>query len=236
VSLAWRLRPGRFRSRRLAGALLAVGLLAAACGDDGSDIEGDASVQVGEPDAGDLDVEVPDGWRVVPLAGLGFGLALPDAWEDVVLTEAGFEVLSQASPGVEDFVSLAYDAEAAGAVFYAAGTDEEDPERVNDLKVLPRFAAVEEHEVTDAEGLEAFARVVADDEQLDDVDVRPVEGWRFPAVDVRYRASFEDVTAEGVERLVLAPSGMVFSVIVTSDDAEAVDDLAPRLFETFDFV
>jgi tryptophan synthase beta subunit len=56
-------------------------------------------------------------------------------------------------------------------VFYAAGTDEEDPERVNDLKVLPRFAAVEEHEVTDAEGLEAFEELL----EAEGVDILAID-------------------------------------------------------------
>jgi hypothetical protein len=214
--------------------VVTVGLLAAACGDDSSaDDEAESSLEVGEPDAGDFAVAARDGWRIVPLTDLGFALTLPEDWEDVVLDEAGFDVLEQASPTVTDFVSLAQEAGAAGAVFYAAGTDPEDPEGVNDLKVLPRFEAVEE--VTDADQLEAFAQERADSDDLDDVEVEPLEDWRFPAVDVRYRVPFDDMTAVGVERLVLAPSGMVFSLILTGEDDATVETLATEVLDSFDF-
>lgn len=228
------------RQVRVAAAVVIMGLLAVSCGDDSAEVEEGGAVPVEDPDPGDLDIDDPDGWRIVPLADLGFGLALPEEWEDVVLSEEGFALLSEASPQVPDFVTLASDAQAAGAVFYAAGVDPDNPDRLNDLKVLPHLDAVDE--VTDAGELEAFAQERLDDDQFDEVELEPVEGWRFPAVDVRYSTTYDDatgedeeITAHGVDRLVLAPSGMVFSVIVTGEDAAAFDDLVPELLATFDF-
>lgn len=228
----------------LAVTMAVAALLAAACGDDSSDEAAEGELQFGDPEPGDLDVDVPDGWRLIPLDDLGFGLAVPEDWQDTVISADALEALALASPTVPDFNSLAEEAGAAGAVFYAAGIDPEDAEAVNDLKVRPFLETAEDAPVSDATELEAFAQEHADTSELDDVDVQPVEDWRFPAVDVRYSATYDDlgaedeaeeITAHGVDRLVLAPSGLVFSVMVTGEDAETVDALAAELFATFDF-
>jgi hypothetical protein len=218
------------------GALAAIGLVAVlgaglfvwGGGDDGG---GDARPASTTIDAGDLEIAAPDGWDAIPLPALGFGLALPSDWESVVLSAEGLERLADAAPAVPGFVDAAHNAAASGAVLYAASADAEG--RVTDLKV--RAAA--ETGVTDAAGLEAYAGELATAAQLPDPTVTVVEGAEWPTVDVRYSAPAAeggDSPTQGTERSVLAPSGVVYSFLVTSEDPAGHDDLAEQLFGTLE--
>jgi hypothetical protein len=218
------------------GALAAIGLVAAlgaglvvwGGGDGGG---GDARPTSTTIDAGGLDITAPDGWDAIPLPALGFGLALPSDWESVVLSAEGLERLADAAPAVPGFVDAAHNAAASGAVFYGAGVDADG--RVSDLKV--RAAA--ETGVTDAAGLEAYARDLSTAAQLPDPTITVVDGARWPTVDVRYiapAAEGGDDPIQGTERSVLAPSGVVYSFLVTSEDPAGHDDLVEQLFATLD--
>jgi hypothetical protein len=263
----------------LAAALLACGALA--CGDgyggdgddrDGNDRDGgDGGYDQGAPAPGDgtttsmetggIEVAAPEGWRAVPLPRLGFGVAIPDAWEAAVLREDVLSDLASAAPVVPGFLDAAHAAAESGAVLYAAGVDTED--RVTDLKVR----AAPGTGVTDAAGLEAYARQLAADEGLADPEVAVVDGAARPTVEIRYRTTAErpagetgtgggsgaagrsegagegagedggtvEVTVRGTERLVLSPRGVVYSLIVTSEDDPAHDALAGDLFATLTF-
>jgi hypothetical protein len=267
----------------LAAALLAWGALA--CGDggdsgDGGDRGGRGGDAGAEGDGGEgdgagegttstsmetggLEVAAPDGWQAVPLPQLGFGLALPDGWEAAVLTEDVLADLGSASPVVPGFLDAADAAARSGAVLYAAGVDGEG--RVTDLKVR----AAPEAGVTDAAGLEAYARDLATSEGLADAQVTVVEGAGRPTVEMRYRTTAQrpadddgggsgggsggsggsdgsdgsgdphgetvEVNVRGTERHVLGPRGVVYSLVVTSEDDPGHDTLAAELFATLAF-
>jgi hypothetical protein len=246
--------------RRMAILALTVSVLgAAACGDDSA---GQASGRAGENGAGDgsspspppaspgtsqleaqgIEIDAPPGWQEVALPALGFGVAMPEGWEAVVLSEEGLETLRNASPVVPHFTASATAAARAGAVFYAAGVADgagdgpagsvpaEDPEGdasapVVDLKVRVDTASG----VQDMVGLEDYARQTAG--ALPNANVGRVADAPYPTVDVRYR----DPTVRGTERVVLAPSGAVYSFIVTSEDAATHDEIAPALLATVAF-
>lgn len=230
---------GRRAWRRGLAGVVALALLGAACGDDSSEQETEGEVQFEEPSSvepvtDDLDIEVPDGWRAVPLDQLAFGLALPDDWQDTLLDEAVLDMLAEASPSVPGFIDRARTSYQQGAVFYAAGTNPDDPDQVTDLKVRVGVDLVEGEDE-----LEERAEARVAEGGLDEADVEAVSDWRFPAVDMTYRIEDtedgEGITTWGVDRFVLAPSGAVYEVIVTGEDEATVDSVTEEIFATLDF-
>jgi hypothetical protein len=228
-------------SRRLPrwwAALALVVVLAAGAGlfvwgGDGAADDGDTALPSTTIATGGLEIDAPDGWTAIPLPALGFGLAVPDSWESVVLSGEGLARLAEAAPVVPGFVDAAHNAAQSGAVLYAAGVD--DADHVTDLKV--RAAA--DSGVTDAAGLEAYARRLATEAELPDPTVTVVDDAEWPSVDVRYHAPAAnpgESATEGTERSVLAPNGVVYSLLVTSEDPTQHDDLARRLFATLDLL
>lgn len=229
-------------------------------GDQGAPAPGDGTTGT-SMETGGIEIAAPEGWRPVPLPRLGFGVAIPDAWEAAVLREDVLADLASAAPVVPGFLDAAHAAAESGAVLYAAGVDTED--RVTDLKVraAPRTG------VTDAAGLEAYARQLAADEGLADPEIAVVDGAARPTVEIRYRTTAQrpageagtgggsgaaarsegagegageeaetvEVTVRGTERLVLSPRDVVYSLIVTSEDDPAHDALAGDLFATLTF-
>jgi hypothetical protein len=188
---------------------------------------------------GGIEVDVPDGWQPVPLPQLGFGLAIPGGWEAVVLSDETLADLAGADPVVPGFLEAAHAARQNGAVFYAAGVDGQG--RVVDLKVR----AAPGTGVTDVAGLEAYARQLATEAGQADADVSVVESAAVPTVDVHYETTAQrtpedgaqpvDVTVRGTDRLVLSPAGVVYSLIVTSEDAPDHDQLAAQLVGSLAF-
>lgn len=248
-------RPGRSTASLALAALLAVALVVgvAACGgDDGDDDDpgGAAREAEGSESApadttttmrtGGIEVEAPDGWQAIPVAQLGFGVAVPPGWEATILSEEVLTALERSSPEVPGFLDSARHAARAGAVFYAAGQDRAG--RVSDLKVR----AAPETGITDAAGLERYAQDLvaeAGDELGGGVSIEVVDGEAAagrPTVRIRYRVSGlpgrgEDVVAEGTETLTVGPRGIVWSVIVTSEDPDSHDELAARITGTLAF-
>jgi hypothetical protein len=229
----------------IAVALAVVLVLAtAACsGDDGGDPPagdgGDGAAQGTTTsttiDTAGIEVEAPDGWQSIPVADLGFGVAVPPGWEAAVLSDEVLASLERSSPAVPGFLESAHHARRSGAVFYAAGQD--DQGRVTDLKVR----AAPGTGIDDVAGLEAYADdLVAEAGDLSDVTVGAVEGAERPTVRLRYRvagdpARGEEVTAVGTETLTVGPRGIVWSVIVTSEDPASHDELARRITGTLAF-
>jgi hypothetical protein len=197
-------------------------------GGDGAAGDGDAAATSTTMATGGLEIDAPDGWYPVPLPDLGFGLALPPEWESVVLSGEGLSRLAEAAPVVPGFVDAAHNAASSGAVLYGAGVD--GAGHVTDLKVRAAGGAG----VTDTAGLEDYARRLASAAQLPDPTVTVVDA-ELPTVEVRYSApaaNADESPTEGTERSVLAPDGVVYSLLVTSEDPAGHDELAADLFAT----
>jgi hypothetical protein len=220
------------RPQIAAAVLVVVGLVGgimfvAGGGDD--DDDADRNTTPTSMETGGIEVAAPDGWLSIPLPMFGFGLAVPPGWEATRLDEEALSSIGQADPLVPDFAAAAHNAYTNGSVFYAAGVDQQ--QRVSDLKVGADLTAG----VKDAAGLEAYAQQLA--AALADPHVEVVEGAANPTVDIRFRGqgtgSAGEVTVEGTQRLVLSPRGIVFSLIMTSEDPATHDDVAGQLFGTF---
>jgi hypothetical protein len=208
-------------------------------GDGSGDVDGDAAVGSGadaDPtvpsttlNTGGIDVAAPDGWLAIPVPDLGFGLAVPPGWEASLLSPEGLATLASASPAVPGFVDSAHQAAASGGLVYAAGEDAAGG--VSDVMVR----GAPESGVADAAGLAAYARDLAVQAGRADPQVEVVEGATRPTVRMRFQVGGGGETAEGTETLVLGPQGIVWEVIVTSDDAASHDDLATGITDTLTF-
>ena len=86
--------------------------------------------------------------------------------------------------------------------------------------------------VTDAAGLEAYARSLATAAGRPSDGVEVVDDATNPTVRMRFQVGADGEVAEGTETLVLGPNGIVWSVTVTSDDPEIHDDLADSITDT----
>lgn len=219
----------------LAGLVLVCGG-AVGCGDDDDDAGGSTTSTTME--TGGIEVPAPDGWTKIPLPVLGFGIAVPPGWESVRLDAEGLSSISQADPVVPDFVAAAHNAYNNGSVFYAAGVDQQG--RITDLKVGADIPGGDTAAVEDAAGLEAYAAELAS--ALANPTVSAVEGAANPTVDIRFSSTAsreaddgttEDITVEGTQRLILSPAGIVYSLIITSEDPTTHDALANEILTSF---
>jgi hypothetical protein len=207
--------------------LLIAGVALFIAGGDGDD--GDPG-PAGEPGdttsttlaAGDLRIDAPTGWQEVPLPSLGFGIAVPPGWEATRTDADTLAALARGSLVNPGFVDSARNAANAGAVFYAAAQDEE--ERVSDVKVqvLPRPGATSPDELRQlAEGL------------LAELDVAQPE----PAVEVSadtatFTVDVGTAVAYRVTQVLRTGPDRVVSVIITSEDRSAHDELAAAIAAT----
>lgn len=233
-------RPRRGGPYCLGLVLLMAGV--ACSGDDDPDDAGDGTATSTTMATGGIEVAAPEGWTAMPVPLLGFGVALPPGWEATRLDEQGLASTSQAEPLVPGFADAAHNAAAAGALFYAAGVDATGA--VTDLKVT---AAALDSGVTDLAGLEAFVPGWLADSGLASPVVETLANAPYPSVQIRFQtqgqrpadgandATMVDVSVEGTERLVLSPSGVIYSLIVTSEDASGHDDVANQIVETLAF-
>ena len=210
-------------------------------GSDGENAAGGSAATSTTLEDGGIEITAPNGWREVPLPALGFGLALPEEWEALVLSEQGLKTVTQADPAVPGFADAAHATAAAGGVFYAAGVEAND--RVTDLKVR----AAPGTGVATAAALYNYAGTLATDAGLVEPSIRTLTDAARPTVMVRYSTDVErvdpddpdadptTVTVEGSELLVVAPSGVIYSFIVTSENADGHDAFAERVFDTVTF-
>jgi hypothetical protein len=241
----------RRRSATVAGRLLlavaVVVAVAAGCGDDdsGDDATATDPPQQADPSApgvdphgslpevsvetGDLEIDAPEGFTPVPLVSFGVGLAVPEDWQAIVLTDEAIDQVDDlgVAPG---FVDSARNAQRSGAVLYAAGPDATG---VADLKLqrIPQPDAPAEG-VGSAE-LSALATAAAGaapgevtvSEELD----------RDPArIRIRFQVSADGVEAEGTQWLV-AGGADAWSLVVTSEDRRSHEDLAVAIADTVTF-
>jgi hypothetical protein len=240
AGVSTRPRPRRRERTRLVAAILAIalvgGLVAAIVGAIGGDGGGDdagggASLPSTTVDSGGIEVVAPDGWTAIPVASLGFGIAVPPGWEATVLAPEVLESLERSSPAVPGFLDNAHAAAEAGAVFYAAGVDSAG--RVADVKVR----AVPGAGISTIEQLQEFGRQLTRSSGLGDVPVEVVDGADRPTVRMQYDlgAAGGSAAARGTETLVAGPDDIVWSVIVTSEDAATHEALADEIAGTLAF-
>ena len=218
----------------LVGGLVAA-IVAAIGGDGGGDGAADGAADGASPsttvDSGGIEVAAPDGWTAIPVASLGFGIAVPPGWEATVLAPEVLESLERSSPAVPGFLDNAHAAAEAGAVFYAAGIDSAG--RVADVKVR----AVPGAGISTVEQLEDLGRQLSRSSGLGDIPVEVVDGADHPTVRIQYGlgAAGGSTAARGTETLVAGPDDIVWSVIVTSEDAATHDALADEIAGTLAF-
>jgi hypothetical protein len=243
VSLRSRRRDRTQARTRLVAAVLAIafvgGLVAAIVGavGGGDDGAGDSAAEGAAPltsttlDTGGIDVPAPEGWTPIPIASLGFGIALPPGWEATILAPQVLESLERSSPKVPGFLDQAHAAAEVGAVFYGAGVDSAG--RVSDVKVR----AAPGTGVSSIQELEDYAHQLAAGSGLGNVPIQVVNGAEHPTVRMRYGlgGNGDSIEAQGTETLVAGPDGIVWSVIVTSEDPASHGALAEQIAGTLAF-
>jgi len=215
----------------LVGGLVAAVVGAVGGGDDGEDDdEGAGSLTSTTLDTGGIEVPAPEGWTAIPIAGLGFGLAVPPGWEATVLAADVLESLERSTPQVPGFLDNAHAAAEAGAVFYAAGADRAG--RVADVMVRADTRA----DVADIAQLEDYARELASASGAEGSPIEVVDGAQDPTVRLRYRFQAEgEPEVQATETLLARTGGIVWSVIVTSEDPASHDALAEQIAGTLAF-
>jgi hypothetical protein len=210
--------------RRLLSAVLALSLLGAACSDDGPEPppadpmpEQDELPGHGDgPDPATGDVEVPEVPDTFPVAlpSLGFGIAIPMGWNATRLDDDALERLEDADLREQFFLDAARTVAATGALFYAAGIDDEG--RVAEIKV-------ERREGDEADPATARAAAEAAVIEAGGTDLSVVE-----AEDGRVRLDFrldQPAADDGrpidahVSELLVPDGDRLWSIVVTSEDA-----------------
>lgn len=230
-------------------------MVGATCGDDGDQESSDSLTPVEPGDIEtDMDIEAPEGWLPIPLDRLGFGMAIPPDWEALVLDQAGVDTVMQANPQVPDFAASATAAYQSGAVFYAAGLEgttssdgdgngDGGEQRVTDLKVFVDTSG----DVEDVQGLETYIDEMVGEAAPTDLTITALEDTDASAVEARYQATvsrphqdgsggetdeMEEIDVSGLQRSILAPSGAVYSFIVTAETAEGLDMVAADILDS----
>lgn len=165
-------------------------------------------------DTGGIDVPEVPGTFAAAVPALGFGIAVPEGWQATVLTEESLGRLADADLAQPSFLDAATSVASTGAVFYAAGIDEDGA--VAELKV-----DVQDDADTSPLAIRALAQSVADSGQVDDVEI--VADPDDDRVRVDYRVvlpSAEDGgTIDVLGSQLFVPDGdRLWSFIVTSED------------------
>lgn len=207
------------RVRLALGAVVVATLLLGGCGEDGDPPPADPLPELPahttpEADAGDLEAPDVPGTTFAPFPSLGFGIAIPQGWNATRLDEEAFERLEAADLAEPFFLDAARNVASTGAVFYAAGVDEQG--RVAEIKVDVEEGA---DTATDPVRTAAQAEVLAAGGT--DVNVVVAEDGR-----VRVDFRLEQQSADGGESIdafvsrILVPEGdRLWSIVVTSEDA-----------------
>ena len=167
-----------------------------------------------EADAGGLVAPDVPGTTFAPFPSLGFGIAIPQGWNATRLDEEAFERLEEADLAQRFFLDAARNVASTGAVFYAAGVDEQG--QVAEIKV-----DVDEGADTAVEAVRAAAEAEVLAAGGTDVNVVETDDGR-----VRIDFRLAQQSADGGEMIdayvsrVLVPDGdRLWSIVVTSEDA-----------------
>jgi hypothetical protein len=215
-------------TRTIAVAAVVLALLACSDDDDGSVARstststplGDHTPTTEPPETGGIDVPEIPGTFQAAIPSLGFGIAVPEGWQATVLSDEAIERLEEATLSQPSFVDAAKNVLASGAVFYAAGVD--DDGRVAELKV-----DVQSGVETSPDTLSELARAVAGSGRVEDATI--VDDLDNGRVRVDYRLPADPDGDEGIETIgsqLFVPDGdRVWSFIVTSEDQDTQDAL-----------
>lgn len=167
-----------------------------------------------EADPGGLEAPQVAGTTFAPFPSLGFGIAVPEGWNATRLDEEAFERLEDATLAEPFFLEAARNVASTGAVFYAAGVDEQG--RVAEIKI-----DVEDGVDTAVDVVRAAAEAEVLAAGGTDLNVVVAEDGR-----VRLDFRLEQEAAGGGDRIdahvsrVLVPDGdRLWSIVVTSEDA-----------------
>lgn len=208
---------------RLRAAVLAVTIVLTGCSDDGSggDVSSSTTETTAEittttstpPETGGIDVPEVEGTYPVAVPSLGFGIAVPEDWQATLLSEDALRRLEGAQLAEPFFLQAAQNVAATGAVFYAAGVDEDG--QVSELKIDVQSGAS-----TDIDALRELAEEATANAELDESEVVELEGGRI-RVDYQVTLSSADdgepIQAYGSQLFV--PDGdRLFALIVTSEE------------------
>ena len=215
--------------RTVAAVALSVAVLAGCSDDDAADEaippadplpEQDELPQHGSTEADPGGIAVPDipGTFAAPVPSLGFGIAIPQGWNATVLSEEALAELADADLAEPFFLDAARNVAASGAVFYAAGIDDEG--RVAEIKI-----DVQEGADTDPASVRARAEQAASAAGGTDVSVVDGEGGRV-RVDFRLQLTTADdgTPIDAYASQLFVPDGdRLWSIIVTSETPATQD-------------
>lgn len=213
---------------RVRAALVSLALAATAlagCGDDEaadpppadplpeqSELPGHGSTE--EPAAGGIEAPEVPGTTFAPFPSLGFGIAIPDGWNATRLDDEAFERLEDADLAEPFFVDAARNVASTGAVFYAAGVDQQG--RVAEIKVN-----VQDGADTGTEAVRAAAEAEVLAAGGTDVNVIVADDGR-----VRVDFRLQQESADGgepidayVSRVLVPDADRLWSIVVTSEGA-----------------
>lgn len=215
----------------VAAALLAL----VGCSDDDDagtaedpDAEGPISPPTTAPaDTGGIDVPEIPGTFPAAVPSAGFGIAVPEGWQATVLSEDALARLEEAALARPSFLDAARQLFEAGAVFYAAGVDDQD--RVSELKI-----DVQDDADTSQEAIMALAGSVEGSGQVTDAVVVE-DDPEDDRIRVDYRIALPSaddgtpIDALG-SQLFVVDGDRLWSFIITSEDT----DTQTALLQIFD--
>jgi hypothetical protein len=167
-----------------------------------------------EPDAGGLAPPDVPGTTFAPFPSLGFGIAVPEGWNATRLDDVAFERLEDADLAQPFFLDAARNVASTGALFYAAGVDQQG--RVAEIKV-----DVEDGPGTTIDGVRTAAEAEVLAAGGTDVNVVAAEDGRV-RIDFRLRQPSADggeAIDAHVSRVLVPDDDRVWSIVVTSEDA-----------------
>lgn len=211
------------RARAALLAAVLAGAVLTGCGDDDegpppadplpeqSELPGHGGSE--EADPGDLEVPEIAGTTFAPFPSLGFGIAVPQGWNATRLDDEALAELEDARLAQPFFLDAARNVASTGALFYAAGVDEEG--RVAEIKVDVEDGADVEAVRTAAEA-EVLAAGAAELNVVEADDGRVRIDFRL----AQPSAEDGETIDAYVSRLLVPDDDRLWSIVVTSEDAE----------------